>query len=97
MNFRRILLSLVLLTLLSSIYSQGTRLLRQPTLSDNKVVFVYANDLWIADRAGGNALRLTSNEGAETVPHFSNDGSMTAFSAQYGGNTDVYVLSLIHI
>ena len=73
-------------------FSQGTQLLRQPTLSDDYVVFIYANDLWKADRNGGEAIRLTSNEGAEGSPHFSPDGSMIAFSAQYGGNTDVYVV-----
>ncbi len=72
--------------------SQGTRLLRQPTLSQNEVVFVYANDLWKASLNGGDAVRLTSHEGYEFNPHFSNDGKMIAFTAQYDGNTDVYVI-----
>ena len=71
---------------------QGTQLLRQPSLSGDHIVFVYANDLWIVDRGGSDARRLTSNEGNESFPHFSNDGSQIAFSAQYGGNTDVYVI-----
>jgi tricorn protease len=70
---------------------QGTLLLRQPTVSDARIVFVYANDLWAADRSGGDAWRLTSNEGAESHPHFSPDGRHIAFTAQYDGNTDVYV------
>ena len=71
---------------------QGTQLLRQPTLSSDAVVFIYANDLWKADRSGGDATRLTSNEGSEIAPHFSPDGNMIAFTAQYGGNSDVYVI-----
>ena len=72
--------------------AQGTRLLREPTVSQNHIVFVYANDLWITDREGGDARRLTSGDGAETNPHFSPDGSQIAFTAQYDGNTDVYVV-----
>jgi tricorn protease len=73
-------------------HSQGTQLLRQPTISADNIVFVYANDLWHVDRAGGDAIRLTSNEGEESLPHFSPDGKQIAFSAQYEGNTDVYVM-----
>ena len=72
--------------------AQGTQLLRQPTISADNIVFVYANDLWQVPRSGGNAIRLTSNEGAESSPHFSPDGQHIAFSGQYGGNTDVYVM-----
>ncbi len=72
--------------------AQGTMLLRQPDISNSHVVFVYANDLWIVDKEGGSAKRLTSNIGGETRPHFSPDGSMIAFSGQYDGNADVYVI-----
>lgn len=82
--------SLVILS--AQAWSQGTMLLRQPTLSDSEIVFVYANDLWKTSLAGGDAIRLTTNEGYEFSPHFSDDGKWIAFSAQYDGNTDVYVL-----
>jgi tricorn protease len=72
--------------------AQGTMLLRQPTISHDQIVFVYANDLWIVSREGGNATRLTSNEGAESAPHFSPDGKLIAFTGQYDGNTDVYLI-----
>lgn len=71
---------------------EPTRLLRQPTVSATHIAFAYANDLWIVDRAGGEARRLTTFQGQETNPHFSPDGRHIAFSAQYDGNTDVYVL-----
>lgn len=72
--------------------AQGTMLLREPTVSETHIAFVYANDLWLVNREGGNAVRLTSDEGAERQPHFSNDGNWIAFSAQYDGNTDVYLI-----
>ena len=72
--------------------AQGTQLLRQPTISNTSVVFVYANDLWIVAKEGGEAKRLTSNEGQESNPHFSPDGKFIAFTGQYDGNTDVYVI-----
>lgn len=87
--FLALMLAIFSLNLLSG---QGTRLLRQPTLSNDHIVFVYANDLWKVNRQGGDAIRLTSNEGSESSPHFSPDGKMIAFTAQYDGNTDVYVI-----
>src|SRR6056297_3071811 len=72
----------------------GTYLLRQPTVSEAHLVFVYAGDLWRADRDGSNPLRLTSSPSEENNPFFSPDGSMVAFSASYEGNTDVYVVSV---
>ena len=92
MLFSRLLSLFTLLSICQVTFGQGTQLLRQPTLSDDAVVFIYANDLWKADKAGGAAIRLTSNEGSESAPHFSPDGSMIAFTAQYGGNSDVYVI-----
>ncbi len=86
-------LCLLIATFVSIIATaQGTQLLRQPTISNSDVVFVYGNDLWKASIQGGNAIRLTSNEGAETAPHFSQDGKTIAFTAQYDGNTDVYTI-----
>jgi tricorn protease len=73
-------------------FSQGTLLLRQPTISKFEIVFVYADDLWKVSIAGGDAIRLTSDEGTESFPHFSHDEKWIAFSAQYDGNTDVYVI-----
>lgn len=74
--------------------NEGTLLLRQPTISDHHIVFVYANDLWVAGRDGGDAWRLTSNEGSERLPHISPDGTLVAFTAQYDGNDDIYVVPI---
>ncbi|KPK62235.1 MAG: protease [Gemmatimonas sp. SG8_38_2] len=72
--------------------AQGTRMLRDPDVGPEHIVFVHANDLWLVGRDGGDAVRLTSSEGGETDPVFSPDGRWIAFSGQYGGNTDVYVV-----
>ncbi len=71
---------------------QGTMLLRQPTVSATHIVFVHANDLWVVQRDGGDAIRLTSSAGQESSPHFSPDGKVIAFTGQYDGNTDVYTI-----
>ena len=80
------------LCLSTAAWAQSTRLLRQPTIHQDKIVFVYANDLWMTSSNGGSSYRLTSNEGYESNPHFSADGKWIAFSAQYDGNKDVYVI-----
>jgi tricorn protease len=64
-----------------------------PAVSAKNIAFVYADDLWVADRDGKNPRRLTSDIGVESYPTFSPDGSLIAFSAQYEGNTDVYTIS----
>ncbi|MFB3789293.1 MAG: PDZ domain-containing protein [bacterium] len=69
-----------------------TLFLTSPTVTTEKVAFVYANDLWIAGRDGGEARRLTINPGVESNPWFSPDGQSIAFSGDYDGNTDVFVM-----
>lgn len=90
---KKLILALVFILNSQLFFAQGTRLLRQPTISSKSIVFVYADDLWSVDRDGGDAKRLTSHEGTESFPHFSPDGTKIAFSAQYDGNTDVYVVN----
>lgn len=85
------LVALLVAALASELPAQ-TRLLRQPTISAQHVAFSYANNLWVTARDGGDARRLTSFQGVTSNPKFSPDGSMLAFSGQYGGNTDVYVV-----
>jgi tricorn protease len=75
-----------------NVFSQGTMLLREPTISKDHIVFVYANDLWLTHTNGGTSMRLTTHIGLETNPHFSPDGSFIAFTGQYDGNTDVYII-----
>ncbi len=67
-------------------------LLRKPTVSKTQIAFSYGGDLWIVDRNGGEARRLTSDVGIEIDPVFSPDGTMIAFTGEYDGNEDVYVI-----
>src|SRR5262245_31428485 len=93
MNVRRLLLALALVLIVSAAAAaQGTRLLRQPTVSQDLVAFEYGGDLWVVSRNGGQARRLTSTPGVEADPRFSPDGSLIAFTATIAGNTDVYVV-----
>jgi tricorn protease len=71
---------------------QDTKFLGQPAISRTHIAFVYANDLWVADPDGRNVRRLTSDLGVEGAPAFSPDGTWIAFSGQYDGNTDVYIV-----
>lgn len=68
------------------------RLLRQADVSDTQIAFVYAGDIWVAPKEGGTAVRLSSPRGEESFPRFSPDGTQIAFSANYDGNQDVYVI-----
>ena len=70
----------------------ATRLLRNPTISATHIAFTYASNIWIVERAGGNARRLTTFQGQSSNPHFSPDGKRVAFSGSYAGNGDVYVV-----
>ncbi len=68
------------------------RLLRFPDIHKDFVVFVYAGDVWRAPSGGGDARRLTSHEGRELYPKISRDGRWVAFSAEYSGSRQVYVV-----
>ena len=69
-----------------------TKLLRFPDIHGERVVFSYAGDLWFASTAGGQATRLTAHPGLELFPRFSPDGSQIAFTGQYDGDEQVYVI-----
>lgn len=68
------------------------RMLRYPDVSETRIAFVYAGDIWVVAKSGGTAQRLSSPPGEELFPRFSPDGARLAFSANYDGNTDVYVV-----
>ncbi len=91
-KFFLVFLTLVIISL-SNLYSQKeARLLRFPAIHGNQLVFSYAGDLYTVDAAGGMARRLTSNPGYEMFAHFSPDGKYIAFTGQYDGNTEVFVM-----
>ena len=69
-----------------------TKLLRFPDIHGDRVVFSFAGDLWTASTGGGLAVRLTAHPGLELFPRFSPDGSRIAFTGQYDGDEQVYVI-----
>lgn len=68
-------------------------LMRFPDIHENTIVFVHGEDIWKAGIEGGTAIRLTVHDGEERFPKFSPDGKMIAFTGDYDGNPDVYVMN----
>lgn len=84
------MLVLFLITLTSA--AEEARLLRFPAIHDGKIVFTYAGDLYTVSADGGVARKITSHDGYEMFARFSPDGSKIAFTGQYDGNTEVFVM-----
>jgi len=78
--------------LVSAQETQEGRLMRFPDIYKDKVTFFYGGDLWLASTSGGAARRITSGQGRELFPKFSPDGKWIAFTGQYDGNFNVYVM-----
>lgn len=83
-------LAVILFT--ASTASAQTKLLRFPDIYGDKVVFTYGGDLWTSPVAGGTATRLTAHPGVEVFAKFSPDGKWIAFTGQYDGDEQVYVI-----
>jgi len=94
MRSRRSLFTLILFALcpLGMCAQTSHPLLQRPAFNGKVIVFSYAGDLWSVEREGGHASRLTTGTGIETDPVFSPDGNMIAFTGEYDGNTDVFVM-----
>ena len=85
--------ALLAVLLLTASASAQTKLLRFPDIHGDKVVFTYGGDLWSAPVSGGTAVRLTAHPGVEVFAKFSPDGKWIAFTGQYDGDEQVYVVS----
>jgi tricorn protease len=93
MRFKLVLALLCLcLTAATASAEVDARMLRYPDVSETHIAFVYAGDIWLVEKNGGTAHRLSSPPGEEFFPRFSPDGSRLAFNANYDGNSDVYVV-----
>ena len=68
------------------------RLMRFPDVHGDRIAFSYGGDLWLASAKGGAARRITTNAGRELFPKFSPDGKWIAFTGQYDGNFNVYLI-----
>lgn len=88
-----ILIVALILSATSFVCAQDNPLLmRTPTLNKTHIVFSYAGDLWAVGRDGGEASRLTTGVGREFSPLFSPNGQWIAFTGEYDGNVDIYVM-----
>jgi tricorn protease len=76
-----------------SLAAAEATLYQSPTLNRTHIAFAWAGDLWSVAREGGVAQRLTAHAGIEAQPQFSPDGSLLAFTGEYDGNTDVFVMN----
>ncbi len=92
MRFGSVLRLLPLMTATASWAQVDARMLRQPAVSETQIAFVYAGDIWLVPKAGGVAHRLSTPRGEEQLPRFSPGGTQIGYSANYDGNTDVYVI-----
>lgn len=88
----RVLASTSLVLTLCSIAAAESHLMRFADIHNEKIVFTYEGDLWLVSAADGDASRLTNDGGEEKYAKFSPDGSMIAFTGQYDGGTDLYVM-----
>ena len=85
--------SLVAVLIVNAAFAQNeARLLRFPAIHEDRIVFTYAGDLYSVPSAGGVARKLTGHEGFEMFARFSPDGKHIAFTGQYDGNTEVYLM-----
>ena len=92
MRFTSLAGAFALASLLSLPALSQTKLLRFPDIHGDQVVFTYGGDLWTASAAGGTATRLTAHPGLELFAKFSPDGKWIAFTGQYDGDEQVYVM-----
>jgi tricorn protease len=91
-SLRTLLGFFLALLFVAPIASAQTKLLRFPDIHGDQVVFSYAGDIWIASSSGGAARRLTAHPGVEYFAKFSPDGKWIAFTGQYDGDEQVYVI-----
>ena len=92
---RRLLLaslSMLFASVLVFAADSGPLLLQSPTLSETQIAFALGGDIWIVNRAGGDAQRLVTGSGNLTGPIFSPDGTQIVYTGNYDGNEDVYVV-----
>lgn len=90
--FSVFLLLLMLTSALLGINTKDTAMLTRPAVGPDRLAFVYANELWVADLDGRNPRQLTADMSVAGMPVFSPDGKWIAFSAEHEGNIDVYLM-----
>ncbi len=91
--FKKCVVSFTLLFAVNSMHAaDDARLMRYPHINGDQIVFVYAGNIWTVPSSGGDARQLTSHIGLELFPKISPDGRWIAFSAEYSGSRQVFVM-----
>lgn len=78
--------------LLTSVAVANPGYFRSPDLHNDTLVFTAEGDLWLANINSGQSQRLTTHLAEEKEAAFSPDGEWVAFSANYEGANEVYVI-----
>ena len=92
---KKLLFSILLAAAAFSAMADEARLLRFPATNGQEVVFSYAGDLYTVPINGGEAKRITSHVGYEMFARYSPDGKTLAFTGEYDGNREVYLMPAI--
>ncbi len=92
MRYLFALCTVVFLSVTPAFAGTEARLLRFPAIHEDQIVFTYAGDLYTVSAKGGTARKLTNSEGFEMFARFSPDGKTLAFTGQYDGDEQVYVI-----
>jgi tricorn protease len=66
-------------------------LISRVSINQSHIAFTNAGKIWLIERTGGTAKRLTNTPNDETSPVFSPDGRRIAFSRSNGNDWDVFV------
>jgi tricorn protease len=86
------LAALFVLCGLAPLAAAQTKLLRFPDICNDRIVFTYGGDLWTVPAQGGTAIRLTAGPGLQESAKFSPDCAQIAFTGEYSGEDQVYVM-----
>ena len=90
---KKIFIAIIFMLYASTLFAQvDARMLRQPDVSETHITFVYGGDIWLVSKDGGLATKLSSPKGGESFPRFSPDGKRIAFTGNYNGNGDIYII-----
>ena len=89
---RQLIFALLTAGIATTASADEARLLRFPATNGSDVVFSYAGDLYSVPITGGEAKHLTSHQGYEMFGRFSPDGKQIAFTGEYDGNREVYLI-----
>lgn len=91
---KKLFFTFSILVLSIALQAQGTKMLRQPTISYSHIAYTYGGDLWITNLSDMQTKRLTSTGAVENNPHFSPDGKTIAFSSNRSGSFAVYTVPI---